>query len=317
MEVKEIPVHSARLNIIKLTNDQRQIIVCNVYMPCDSDPTSCAEYQDILSTLSQLRPTDAETTLIIGGDLNVDLMNCTRRKPTKRLLLEFMAQENLINPSMQMCTKEQITFQNDNGSCQSNIDGFLLPTSEMGECRKLTILDDEPLNTSDHRPVILTWKTCIFGSKKVNPQSHAKPTYSKLARRRIKWDQANHNQIMQHYTIPMEKICSEIFRSMDNDHMEDLDMDQILDKLCKNMISTSLSFPTTPLNGRENNHREAGPTKLTTNTMKHYIHGDNGKQQEGPEVTIPYGILTCRPRKPSDAAYANRELKKGTTCTER
>ena len=69
-----LPCQSNRLCAIKLKLKNREILIFNVYMPCNADRniTVSDEFQYILSEISTICKMSNCDNVIIGGDLNLD-----------------------------------------------------------------------------------------------------------------------------------------------------------------------------------------------------------------------------------------------------
>ena len=195
-------------------SDRRSVILANVYMPCEDNPTSLAEHQTILSLLSITLEENAESTAIIGGDFNVDQINKHRKKRPLKLLQDFIQKEELISLSALRCSHSDYTFLSDDGAKQSNIDGFLVPEQMTQNVKEHTILYDIPLNTSDHVPVTIIWEPTFYrrylsvGTHiPIEFPLHSDPSGESLIRPRILWNTAGDENIQELYTRPLEEIC--------------------------------------------------------------------------------------------------------------
>lgn len=66
---------SRRLCAVTVRSDDLMILICNVYMPCDTDydRVNLQQYECVLDEISALSADLNIDVLIVGGDLNTDL----------------------------------------------------------------------------------------------------------------------------------------------------------------------------------------------------------------------------------------------------
>jgi len=84
---------------LRVSNDTVKFLLVNVYMPYDDDNINSArtdEFISILSTVEHLHSQNADCTLVIGGDFNVDLDRC--RNHTS--ILNKFCEDNALFPAV-------------------------------------------------------------------------------------------------------------------------------------------------------------------------------------------------------------------------
>ena len=156
---KEIPTHSSRIlaSQIHLKHSQKPMIFVCCYLPCGSSPNDQSEYLTCLAILAQIRSTVPDSSFIIAGDFNADIVKSTPTKKTQQLLRDFMEQQALVSLTREFHQDNDFTFRSDDGRHKSNIDGFLVPTADLHLFPSLALTGEDPINTSDHLMVLETY----------------------------------------------------------------------------------------------------------------------------------------------------------------
>ncbi|XP_041453635.1 uncharacterized protein LOC121406831 [Lytechinus variegatus] len=244
----KIESQSQRLIITDLLHEpsNSHLIICNGYFPCDVDANSISEYHHMLSTISHIETTHKEALIILGGDLNADLTNASCKKPTKRILKEFLISENMINLSSLQNKKELYTFQSDDGLRHSYIDDFIIPAKLENCFSDLLIEHDDPLNTSDHTPVKVTFSLPLLANYQVDhdiPDRITGGSGKFILRPKIFWHQCSADQRHHLYTLPMEQISKKLFFNLPTMCLDPTKIDLLLDQLSKEMLKVSLTLP--------------------------------------------------------------------------
>ena len=151
-----IPVDttSPKLCAVVIKSDSLNIIMCNVYMPCDDNTDENYEkYGDILYEMLTLFEVYRGYDFIVGGDFNVDFRRNNSRN--LRLLKQFISEEQLTCVSLNFPNNEY-TFQNNNFN-RSFIDHFIVSES-LTNCNVFISHDGD--NLSDHEPITIK-TSCI------------------------------------------------------------------------------------------------------------------------------------------------------------
>ena len=180
-----IPVDttSPRLCAVVIKSENLNIIMCNVYMPCDDNTDEHFEiYGDILYELTNLFDLYRGYDIIIGGDFNVDFSRMYSRN--LNIVRQFINDEQLTCVS-QRCSKDEYTYQK--GRFRSFIDHFLV-SERLNNCNFYISHDGD--NFSDHEPINIK-TTCITSIIPENTISWQK----------IEWDKTNDEHIANYKNL--------------------------------------------------------------------------------------------------------------------
>ena len=133
--------------------------IFSVYLPAVG---SSQDYQSVLDELAcAIEQSETGACNIIMGDFNADLGSLRGTRNTKppskhgRALNKCILKYSFIATNVMDCTVGAVeTFESQNGS--SSIDYILVPSHLVENVVTSRIMDDELLNTSDHRAVLAT-----------------------------------------------------------------------------------------------------------------------------------------------------------------
>ena len=94
-KIEPISCRNNRLCIVKVTIDDMCLLICSLYMPCDTeyDQDNISIFNDVLIDLNTVAVSNDIDYIICGGDFNTDLsrINSLHTKS----LLSFVREENL------------------------------------------------------------------------------------------------------------------------------------------------------------------------------------------------------------------------------
>ncbi|XP_046566491.1 uncharacterized protein LOC124275063 [Haliotis rubra] len=145
------------------------------------------ELQEAYSALSERSP------VIILGDFNAKIagpranVNLDQRAS---MLGELLSENSLISINMQsFCTGPVNTFYAYTGGPQTPIDHIVVPTELMYIIHSAEVIDDNPLNVSDHHPVVCLLAIDLPSQPAANPPI-----------RRPAWNKALQNSSIKDYT---------------------------------------------------------------------------------------------------------------------
>ncbi|XP_063956703.1 uncharacterized protein LOC135154472 [Lytechinus pictus] len=213
----------------------------NCYLPCSSSQDDLAEYSLCLSTISTIISSHTNSLIVIAGDFNADISSPSPKKKSAILLNEFICENGLASLLQDVGSKELYTFMSDDGTRTSLIDGFLVPAHSSSLFSKPAILKEHPLNTSDHRPVLVSLHP-PHQSGIVFASSSSAPIAEGIQRISISWP-SDSAIIRDKYTIPLDSMSAKIFLNLDSLELSPIDIDSIFNILQKNMLTLSLELP--------------------------------------------------------------------------
>ena len=159
--VSRIPfVSSSRIIGIQFSLPQYTLYIISVYLPSRSGCTDVfKESLDQLEAILMLLPPGAE--IIIMGDLNADLgqlggpMSCTQMNEQGSVLHRYISRWNFASTHLQLQSDgPSYTYESEAHSILSTLDHILCPVHMLPKFQSAYTIVDEPLNTSDHIPVI-------------------------------------------------------------------------------------------------------------------------------------------------------------------
>ena len=149
ISVTPVTMASPRICAVVIKSATINIVLCNVYMPCDNGTQeSFITYGEVLFDMLALFETYNGYDIIIGGDLNVDFSRVTSRNLS--LLKQVINDEFFTCLSLEYNTNE-FTFMNSNGD-KSFIDRFI--ASENITNYNITVAHDGN-NLTSHQPITL------------------------------------------------------------------------------------------------------------------------------------------------------------------
>jgi exonuclease III len=193
-----IKTQSNRLYALELKLSNIALILCNLYMPCDSNnATNIGEYEEVLSEVSMLHEKYSKHFVIIAGDYNTDL---SRPLSWHTLSLnEFIRSENVCCCAHLDCNNIDFTYCSKSNGTKSTLDHFLISSELKGRVISYNTLDDGD-NLSDHSPILLSMSMDNEVHNLVNSTEH-------VFRSRPKWCTASHEDVMSYQNI-MDKNLS-------------------------------------------------------------------------------------------------------------
>ena len=151
--VDKIECISKRICAVKITLDTVQLVLFNMYMPCDNgyDSTDLAEYCDVLNEVKHICNREATQYFILGGDMNTDM---SRNTPQTRTLCSFVEDEDLHLCIKSDCADVPFTFCSKSNGSKSSIDHLIV---SQNLCEYINKYEAMFMNSdfSDHVPIRL------------------------------------------------------------------------------------------------------------------------------------------------------------------
>jgi exonuclease III len=144
---------------ISVPNTQ-PLYLLNVYMP--SGNYSCDEYVECLDEVINMYVYYAQCgNVLVVGDMNVSIMNGNRSLLNTshdlrrvEMMQKFLDEHDLMSVvTDDKCTGPLETYFYNDGNAGTQIDHILIPISMYNCVSSCHVIDDEPLNCSDHYPV--------------------------------------------------------------------------------------------------------------------------------------------------------------------
>lgn len=131
------------------------MIMCNVYMPCDTDNNmiNLEEFDATLSAISVMLSNEDASYIIIGGDFNTDFGRSRSLHTTS--LKMFIENESLKSDVQHSLCQKEFTFESKINGSRSRLDHFLLSENLFEDIKECLVLHDAE-NMSDHSALSLT-----------------------------------------------------------------------------------------------------------------------------------------------------------------
>ena len=150
--VDNIPTNSKSICGLKITIDNVNILLINVYMPSSNNVQSLNEYSSILQELHNICSKFPTHGVILGGDWNADP---SRKDGRTQRFKDYIEQEQLINALNMDIANVPYTFKCMISGTESTLDHFLISPNLISSVSNYETLDMYN-NFSDHSPIILS-----------------------------------------------------------------------------------------------------------------------------------------------------------------
>ena len=153
-KVEPMQTISKSICALKISINQLNILLVNVYMPCSDSIDAIDKYRSILEEISSLCIKSMTQHLILAGDWNADPI---RQDIRTTVFKDFISQENLINALDNDISNVPYTYWNQRVTppSTSTVDHFLL-TPNLAN----TLVSNETIfqhnDFSDHFPLMLS-----------------------------------------------------------------------------------------------------------------------------------------------------------------
>jgi len=148
-KVTPIISDNTRLCVVKIEFSSYAIILCSIYMPCDSEYDQCnnAIYNGVLYDILKHVNDESIDFVIIGGDFNTDI--CRSKSLHTMSLQTFMDNENFILCDNHQCNNVDYTYESTSNRSRSTLDHFMVSENMFDFISNLSVAHDAD-NVSDH-----------------------------------------------------------------------------------------------------------------------------------------------------------------------
>ena len=203
-----------RIVSIKVTTSNRPICFFAVYLPTRSGGTDSFKASlDYLDASLQLLSNESD--VVILGDLNADPgpsggpLASSPNNERGRILSRYLTRWNFISchlnpPSCSRSSRPSHTYVSEAHQTFSTIDHILCPKHFHKRISDCVVLDDNPLNLSDHLPVIANM-TCTLQCTS-QPEKHVAPH----KRHKPNWRKVDKDEMLSTYTQAVEDALAHI-----------------------------------------------------------------------------------------------------------
>ena len=238
VEINEINTLSNRLCAIRITSHNLDIILVNIYMPCNEYNLN-DEFIEILFEVVTICNTYECSDIVIAGDFNCDIsLNDVRAHSFADVLTSLKLDCLTIDSKFNI----NYTFMNSLNS-KSLIDHFCVSKKIYESVISFAKCDDGD-NLSDHLPLILKFSTNI------NHDQCLENNNNKCKEIKVNWSDANVHDI-ENYVICLDKLLNEIhipFSALNclnnNCKLHRVDYESFLNKILDSIeLATLTSIP--------------------------------------------------------------------------
>ena len=150
-----VPLNIKRLCAVKICIDNVNILLCCVYMPCDteSDHVNNNEFKDILNEISCISEANNIDNIVIGGDLNTDFkrVNSLHTKS----LFSFVEHHTMKCGLHFEYSHVDYSYESKSNHSRSLVDHFVITENLFCNIVDYSVIHDGD-NLSDHSPISMT-----------------------------------------------------------------------------------------------------------------------------------------------------------------
>ena len=263
-------------------------IFLNVYLPNIKVEADKEILTELLVCIEDVLVRFSSCKLILGGDLNLNLINGNNSEWSTNLFKEFMQRYDLLLCDNFLSNPDslQFTFSNETTGRFSLIDYFVVSRSLFDSVQDCVIYDN-PINMSDHNPVMLSISDCFDLSTNVNNLDEIKMSDIPKSQNVLRWD---HSNLRLYYDYTHElirplwsnmKAFSDMPVHLVNDSSSDL-IDQFYYTLITNLNSAADKSIVRKKTNFFKYWWDAEGDILKENSIQTYRHWkDNGRPRSG------------------------------------
>ncbi len=203
--VTPVVSNSKRFCAIKVHTHGCNILMINVYMPCDTqnNTVNMAEYDEVLRAVSRVCIESNISEIVMGGDFNTDFKRL--QSPHTRSLTAFMQNENLECPQEDRFT---YTFESKIDGSRSILDHFLVTCNMLNTVSNYRVLY-HGLNMSDHCAISLTLSMCIAqgSTEPIDSSTNPRPRWGIATPEHIAQYKCRLDALLSNVELPAECIA--------------------------------------------------------------------------------------------------------------
>ena len=235
---------SSRMIGIKLDYGDGPLFIIAVYLPSRSGCTDpFKESVNQLGAAIELIPPGCK--VIVLGDFNADLgalggpMLCSTTNEQGSIFSSYVNAWDLVSSHLHLSpTNSTYTYESEAHFSFSTIDHIICPRYLLSNLCSSKVLDDHPLNTSDHLPVTAEFLCSLFTPTSSTTQATQQPVPN--------WNKCSKDKIRQLYTEQLQSSLAELFHqfpSQANVLLQPYLLDDILHSFGKCLRTTAMNIP--------------------------------------------------------------------------
>ena len=219
-KIEPVPAFSKRLCVVKVIMDNQTLMVCTVYMPCDTehDINNGNIFDDVLNEIISISETIGVDHIICAGDFNTDISRSNSLHTRK--LLSFTSVNNMVLLDNCEIFDVNYTYESMANGAKSTIDHFMVTNNLSNTCINISC-DHHANNLSDHSALTVRFNMNYEEHKtEVAPQNKllwCQASESELSQYRDKLD-----KLLDNIELPDPALyCTDLFCK---DHNEDIQL---------------------------------------------------------------------------------------------
>ncbi len=199
-KVTPISCDNCRLCLVKVCFNSCTLLLCTVYMPCDTEYDHCNNdaYNEILYEMLKFTNDDSIDFVLCGGDFNTDIIRS--KSLHTRSLQAFMSQENFRLCDSHRFSSVDYTYESMSNSVRSNIDHVIVSENMFEFISDVKVVHDID-NLSDHSVLSVSFNISVeYAHTLVQNEAKllwASATDSDISTYKINLDKALENIILE------------------------------------------------------------------------------------------------------------------------
>ena len=309
--VKIINTESNRVCAIQVRCDDYDLLLVSVYMPYESDDNSFHAFCSVLSTINSICESFPDSTLILGGDFNVDFSRHTFHTDE---LQRFCTDMNLSVACNHPSSSVDFTYH-FSMSRFSVIDHFMVPSYVFASYVKMVTSVHDVDNLFDHEPVYMQSGLSFSLCTHILPKNTAaKPAWYKAHRNDISEYKKQLQCHLLNITVPTSALSCRNVKCCNEEHASSLKQYiSDISHICMDVANNTI--PSTDRNLANFRHRTPGWEEHVAPARRESIFWHNMWVECGrPRAGV---VADCMRRTRSAYHYAIRYISKNEKAITR
>jgi len=217
--VEPICIDNTRICAVKLKFPETSILLCSIYMPCDTtyDDYNMQSYITVFNDILHNNVCNEVDQIIIGGDLNTDLSRGGSLHT--KYLLDMCEKESLTCVSTHTDFNIDYTYESKINYSKSSIDHFIVSCNLFDSIEQFTVLHDGD-NLSDHDPISMQIHIAISYDN-IHVDCVSKPLWWKATDQQLSQYKQCLDSMLDCMTVPRDALdCEDRFCSEHQDAIQ-------------------------------------------------------------------------------------------------
>ena len=235
IKIKHVEVESKRICAIKISLPDRDVLLINTYMPCDS-PVNEIAYQETMIQIEEVCTMSNVDHIVIGGDFNTDL---SRPHSLNTIMLnEFVQRESLQYCISLNLAQVDYTYESKATRNKSLIDHFIVSNNLSSRVESYKVIHEGD-NLSDHSPIILGLAIPVdYTNNKTPQQCKSKSLWHRSTSVDKDYYKCCLDDSLTKLSIPIDALCCPVYGCSNVNHQEGIQ--QFHDDICTCLVNASV-----------------------------------------------------------------------------